>query len=97
MFILIPFVVMFYQVYGATSGDGLLESQVFVNSIQFEELTTQNQIKLLVLRFKLFLNEDAEDYLEYERYSVGFSYSVKDLMLEKDYLFARGLCILFNL
>ena len=36
---------------------------------------------------QLFLNEDAEDYLEYERYSVGFSYSTKNLMLEKDYIF----------
>ena len=36
---------------------------------------------------QLFLNEDAEDYLEYERYIVGFSYSTKNLMLEKDYIF----------
>lgn len=83
-----PFVLMFYQVYGATSGDGLLESQVFVNSIQFEEQITQNQIKRRTsTELQLFLNEDAEDYLEYERYSVGFSYSTKNLMLEKDYIF----------
>ena len=82
-----PCVLMFYQVYGATSGDGLLESQVFVNSIQFEELTTQNQITLRTsTELQLFLNEDAEDYLEYERYIVGFSYSTRNLMFEKDYL-----------
>ena len=66
------FILLFYQVYGATSGDGLLQSQVFVNSIQFDELTTQNQIKLRVLSCELFLIEDAEDYLEYERCCVGF-------------------------
>ena len=65
------FILLFYQVYGATSGDGLLQSQVFVNSIQFDELTTQNQIKLRVLSRKLFLIEDAGDYLEYERYCVS--------------------------
>ena len=42
-----PFIlilVSFYQVYGAASGDGFLQGQVFVNSKQLDQLTTQNQI-----------------------------------------------------
>ena len=85
--------VSFHQVYGATSGDGLLESQVFVKSIQLDELTTQNQIKLGALNFKFTSNEDAEDNLEYERYSVVFSYFTKDLVLERITVFLEDFAV----